>query len=54
MKLSAAVVALAAVGGASAYSTSRGDLRRLGQKSMPTGARRQVGASLKMEGALLN
>ena len=52
MKLSAAVVALAAVGGASAFSTSRGDLRRLGQKTMPTtGARRQVEASLKMEGA---
>jgi hypothetical protein len=51
MKLSAAIVALAAVGGASAFSTSRGDLRRLGQKTMPTttGDRRQVKASLKME-----
>jgi hypothetical protein len=53
MKLSAAIVTLAAVGGASAFSTSRGDLRRLGQKTMPTttGDRRQVKASLKMEGA---
>ena len=50
MKFTSAVYALLAVGGASAYSTSRSDLRRLGQKSIPTGARRQVGASLKMEG----
>ena len=52
MKLSAAVVALAAVGGASAFSTSRGDLRRLGQKTMPT--TEPVVKSklpLKMEGA---
>jgi hypothetical protein len=49
MKFSVACAFLA-VGGASAWSTSRSDLRRLGQKTMPTGSRRQVGASLKMEG----
>jgi hypothetical protein len=53
MKLSAACVLLA-VGGASAYSTtSRRDLRNLGQKTLPAGSRRQVGASMKMEGESL-
>ena len=48
LKLSVAC-ALLAVGGASAWSTSRSDFRHLGQKTIPTGSRRRVEASLKME-----
>jgi hypothetical protein len=50
MKLSAAVAFLA-IGGASAYSIpSRSDIRSLGSKSFAPAARRQAGASMRMEG----
>lgn len=49
MKISAAL-AFAAVGGASAYSVNRSTIRSLGSKSVGTSARRNVGASIKMEG----
>uniref|UniRef100_A0A6V0Y019 PS II complex 12 kDa extrinsic protein n=1 Tax=Thalassionema nitzschioides TaxID=33649 RepID=A0A6V0Y019_9STRA len=49
MKLSGAV-ALLAVSGAAAYSIpTRGDLRNLGSKSLPTSAPRHVASSMKME-----
>ena len=51
MKISAAL-ALAAVGGSSAYSVNRSTLRSLGQKSVGTTARSQNVRSndIKMEG----
>ena len=50
MKISAAV-ALAALGGASAYSVNRSTLRSLGQKNVvQTTASRNVGKSMTMEG----
>ena len=49
MKVSAAI-ALAAVGAASAYSVDRSTIRSLGQRSLGNTSRRNVGASIKMEG----
>eukprot|EP00569_Conticribra_weissflogii_P004106 CAMPEP_0171328442 /NCGR_PEP_ID=MMETSP0878-20121228/651_1 /TAXON_ID=67004 /ORGANISM="Thalassiosira weissflogii, Strain CCMP1336" /LENGTH=249 /DNA_ID=CAMNT_0011828295 /DNA_START=27 /DNA_END=776 /DNA_ORIENTATION=+ len=49
MKVSA-IIALAAVGGASAYSVNRSTLRNLGQKSVGAApSRRNVGKSMTME-----
>lgn len=51
MKISAAL-ALATLGGASAYSVNRSTLRSLGQKNVvQTSAPRNVGKSMTMEGA---
>ena len=50
MKLSAAI-ALAAVGGASAYSVNRSTLRSLGQKNVAATSQRNVRTNdIKMEG----
>jgi len=50
MKISAAI-ALATIGGASAYSVNRSTLRSLGQKNVgQTSAPRNVGKSITMEG----
>lgn len=50
MKISAAI-ALATVGGASAYSVNRSTLRSLGQKNVgQVSASRNVGKSITMEG----
>ena len=52
MKISAAL-ALAAAGGASAYSVNRSTLRSLGQKSVGNTARAHVRSNdIKMEGEL--
>lgn len=50
MKISAVVLALAV--GADAYSVSRSSLRSMGSKSVSasSSARKNVGASIKMEG----
>jgi len=48
MKVTAAL-ALAFVGGTSAYSVSRSSIRSLGQKNVAASSRRNVGASIKME-----
>lgn len=51
MKTSAAVIALATVGGASAYSVNRSTLRSLGQKNVgQVSASRSAGKSITMEG----
>lgn len=50
----AGLTLLLAVSGAAAWSTpSRRDIRNLGQKSVGSAGRRQVGSSIKMEGMLI-
>jgi hypothetical protein len=52
MKFSA-FAALLAIGTADAYSVSRSDLRKLGQKTVSAApSRRNVGTAMKMEGEL--